>query len=70
MKPPGVSLTMNEYGPSLRVTRPSRAEDLIWEAVQEAQAEGRTPEWFVREVREAWAQARDDQKDSELEALR
>ena len=46
-KPNGLSAT-------LQVLKPSRAEDAIWDAVQEAIDAGMTPERFKREVMQAW----------------
>lgn len=47
MKPLGVTA-------DLRVRMPSRAEDMIWEAVREAINDGMTPEQFKSEAAEAW----------------
>jgi hypothetical protein len=54
----------------LKVIRPTRAEDAIWKAVEEAILSGMTPEKFLREVRESWAYEREEQKKIELEKLR
>ena len=47
---------MKPYGltPMFQILRPSRTEDKIWEAVQEAIVEGWSPERFKREVAQAW----------------
>jgi hypothetical protein len=49
MKPLGASLA------PLRVITPSRVEDKIWEAVQEAISAGWTPKQFRSEAGDAWA---------------
>ena len=54
-KPSGISLGINGNGlPTMRVTPISRAEDAIWNAVQEAVDAGMTPTQFKREVIQAW----------------
>jgi len=47
-KPYGLTATM-------QVIRPSRAEDKIYEAVQEAICANMTVTDFIKEAREAWA---------------
>jgi hypothetical protein len=54
MKPAGITFGMGANGPTLGVTRPSRAEDKTYEAVEEAILEGWTIERFLCEAREAW----------------
>jgi hypothetical protein len=59
MKPLGVTLNIDARGaPVMRMARISRAEDAIWEAVLEAQSAGWTPQQFIREARQAWAESR------------
>ena len=61
MKPTGLSLSVGAGGPSMRVRTPTRTEDAIWSAVQEAVMEGWEPKQFICEVEQAWKQAlRDD----------
>lgn len=45
----------------LRVAKPSRAEDQIYDAVAEAMAEGMTVRQFIAVAREAWAHTHDEQ---------
>lgn len=59
-KPPGIALGLSGDGVHMGVTRSSEAEDKVWEAVEQALIENWTPDRFIREVREAWAQARKD----------
>ena len=47
-KPYGLTATF-------QVIRPTRAEDKIYEAVQEAIASNMTPTDFIREARKSWA---------------
>jgi hypothetical protein len=47
MKPLGISH-------NFQVIKPSKVEDQIWEAVEEAINAGWTPEQFKREVSSAW----------------
>ena len=54
MKPLGISLTVGATGPRLGCSRPSRTEDLLWDAVEQAQIEGWTPKRLIAEMREAW----------------
>jgi hypothetical protein len=49
MKPLGISSAM-------RVVMPSKAEDKIWDAVEEAIEAGWTPQRFKNEVANAWAE--------------
>ena len=56
-KPSGISLGITAGGvPTMSVTHISRAEDAIWNAVQEAVDAGMTPEQFKREVAQAWTE--------------
>ena len=54
MKPLGLRLTANNQGVGLNVHKPSRTEDAIWNAVEEAINEGWTPKQFKDEVISAW----------------
>jgi hypothetical protein len=48
---------------SMSVTKPSKVEDAIWEAVELAIDNGWTPEQFKSELADAWAERlRDDAK--------
>ena len=51
---------------SLRVTGTGRAENLIWDAVEEAQIEGWSSKRFVAEFREAWEECRNRETEQEL----
>jgi hypothetical protein len=57
-KPPGIQLGNGPDGPTLRVSRITRTEDLLWDAVETAQAEGWDAKRFVSEAREAWEDTR------------
>ncbi len=51
-----------------RIIRPTRIEDKVWDAVEEAVNAGWTPRQMMQEVRECWAEslkqkAQDDDKD-------
>lgn len=54
-----------------RIVRPSRVEDKIWEAVEEAFCAGWTPQQFISEARQSWDQANRDKakEDDKLFAL-
>lgn len=57
MKPSGIAFEFNNNGdPTFRVTRSSRAEDLIWEAARAAIDEGLSPQHFRTESANAWEQ--------------
>jgi hypothetical protein len=65
MKPLGVGLAADPASKTLGfyVSRPTHAEDAIWEAVRTAIDEGMSPERFRMEAAEAWEEAlRDDAK--------
>lgn len=73
-KPPGIGFGITEGGDlRLSVTKSSRAEDLIYDAVQEAQSEGMTPTRFVSIARSAWSTTREEQtkhEDDEFKNLK
>ena len=54
MKPPGLEMSLHGGSLHMGVTRSSRTEDKVWEAVEEAISEGWTPTRFIAEAREAW----------------
>ena len=60
MKPPGLVIGMNSAGLVMRVTHPTHTEDKVWDAVQEAFAEGWTADRFRREVLSAWIQCAEE----------
>ena len=71
-KPNGVSLMIGPQGPELRVAKITRAQDLIWDAVEQAQIERLSPKEFIAEVREAWKECaertlKDDLKELSLD---
>jgi ABC-type glycerol-3-phosphate transport system substrate-binding protein len=56
MKPLGMTA-------DFRIVRPSRVEDLIWEAIREAVTANWTPTQAIQEMWQSWEQAlRDDAK--------
>jgi hypothetical protein len=57
-KPLGLGLSLNEGDVTFRVAKPSRAQDKIWEAVQEAIAANMTPKQFIQEAWESWEHER------------
>jgi len=59
MKPLGMSC-------GLKVIMPSRAEDAIWNAVQEAISAGMTAKQFRNEIAQAWEQESKDKLKSDL----
>jgi ABC-type glycerol-3-phosphate transport system substrate-binding protein len=63
MKPLGVYLNTNALGqPTIGVRRSSRAEDAIWNAVEEAVAAEMDVKDFMAEARQAWAEELDKRK--------
>lgn len=64
-KPPGVGIRIREGAISIGVATSSRAEDLIYDAVKEAQRENMTPTLFVRIARSAWSTTREEQATDE-----
>ena len=67
MKALGIGITLEGSSVVLSVTKPSRAEDTIWEAVEEALCAGLSVEQFRREAATAWdytikQRAKDDAK--------
>jgi len=53
MKPLGVEINM---AGSMSVTHPSKVEDAIWDAVEEAINAGWTPRQFKNEIAAAWVE--------------
>ena len=55
-KPPGISFSVSESDCALMLKTifPSKVEDAIWDAVEEAINNGWTPEQFKNEVASAW----------------
>jgi len=53
-KPPGIEMSISGGNLRMGVTRSSRAEDKIWEAVEEAVCAHMTPTQFMREAWQAW----------------
>ena len=66
MKAPGVRIYPDG---SMRVTKSTRAEDMIWDAVQEALNEGMSPKSFRLEVISAWEEASKERLEDELREL-
>ena len=65
-KPLGLSIGIGESGLSFEVSMPHPVEDAIWEAVEQAIANGWTPERFKRECASAWSdRLRQDAKHAE-----
>lgn len=57
MKPIEVGMRVTESGAiGFAVNRPSKVEDAIWEAVEQAIEAGWTPRQFKLEVASAWEQ--------------
>ena len=54
MKPNGVRFHLDNQGLRLHLHKPTRTEDAIWNAVEEAVNEGWTPKQFMDEVISAW----------------
>ena len=54
MKPSGIALYADRNSIGLKVHKPTRTEDAIWNAVEEAVNEGWTPAQFKAEVISAW----------------
>ena len=64
-KPTGIELRLSGDAVVLGVTRSSRAEDSIYEAVEDAIAASLTPTQFIRIAREAWEYNRKEQAKGE-----
>lgn len=57
-KPPGIALRIGLDGlPSMSVRHSTRAEDAIWDAVEEALNYNMSADEFIAEARAAWAEA-------------
>lgn len=57
MKPPGIYLSAAHGAVTFNVRQPSRVEDAIWDAVQEAIEAGWDAKAFKREAASAWEDA-------------
>lgn len=68
-KPHGVRIAIGEQGLDMYVPRITRTEDKIWEAVEEAIAEGWTAERFRREAADSWRQRMRDQAEWDREGI-
>ncbi len=69
-KPHGLAITLDNSGNlGLKVRTPNRVEDLVWQAVQEAQLAGMTVKQFRLEVAEAWEHERKEQLKDEMKEL-
>lgn len=65
MKPLGLRLGIDESGLRMSVSRPSKVEDAVWEAVEKAIEAGWTPQQFKNEISDAWREKlRDAAKDA------
>lgn len=72
-KPPGIGLSVREGAVTLSISKTSRAEDAIYDAVEEAQNEGMSPTRFVEIARSAWGTTREEQaaaEDREFQKLK
>lgn len=67
MKPPGIAFGLRDGSLHVGVTHPSRAEDKVWEAVEEALLEGWTVAQFLHEVRSAWEDAKQRELKSDMD---
>lgn len=66
MKPLGIKLTIDG---GMRVVHPSRVEDAVWNAVEEAQAAGWTAKQLKAEFANSWAEALKRQAKEDAETL-
>ena len=66
MKPLGVSLRIQEGLPVLRCAQPTKAEDAVYEAVEQAIEQGWTPRRFIAEARQAWQEFRNEAMKTEM----
>jgi len=59
-----VSVMSKPYGltATLQITKPSRAMDLIWDAVEQARLEGMSVNQIKSEMRDAWEHACNEEK--------
>jgi len=69
MKPLGIGFGISNGLPTMGVHTPSRVEDAVWDAVEEAISAGWTPAKFRREVIAAWDHELDEQKKQALKEL-
>ena len=69
MKPNGISLNLSDGAINMQVNRPSKTEDAIWDAVEEAIAAGWTPENFRTEAASAWCQLLRDEAEHAAKVL-
>lgn len=70
-KPFGVAIGLDTAGrPTLSVTRPSRAADKIYDAVQEAISSGMSVRDFFREAESAWEAERRNELKAEMQEFR
>lgn len=61
MKQPGISLRAGPAGPIMRVTRPTYAEDAVWEAISNARDENWDFQRFIDEAKDAWEESLNDE---------
>ena len=47
--------------PTFQIVHPSKAEDVVWDAVETAKAEGRDLNWTLCEVRTAWVECAEEE---------
>lgn len=69
MKPLGISLSITNQGPTMRLTQSNRALDQIWDAVQTAIACGLSPQQFKDEAAQAWEYELKDQAKDAVKVL-
>lgn len=66
-KPNGIGLTERNGLPTLQAIYPSRAEDKVWDAVEEAICAGWNPKRFITEAESAWAEVLKRHHKAEME---
>lgn len=63
-------MTVGRDGIGMHVTQSNRALDAVWDAVEEAQSAGMTPQQFMREAQQAWEYYLREKTRVETEAFR
>ena len=69
VKPNGLYFGLRGSALTMCVTNGSRAEDLIWEAVEEAISDGMDPTHFRREAAMAWQETLNNRAERESAEL-
>lgn len=69
-KPNGIDYGLDKGAPILTVSKITHAQDLIWDAVEQARKEGMTPKQFQNEVIGAWEESAERELEHDLKTFR